>query len=61
MVSNQPPPFPAFAGATPEVAENPHEQRIVEADEVEQTGATSGLDDAFASLTPDPVEEPAEE
>jgi hypothetical protein len=57
MVSNQPPPFPAFAGANPEVAEDPNDQVIVEADETDQTGVTSGLDDAFANLTPDPIEE----
>lgn len=56
MVSNQPPPFPAFAGANPLTAEeDPNDQAIVGADDAREDARASGsdLDSAFDALTPD--------
>jgi hypothetical protein len=60
MVSNQPPPFPAFVGANPEVSEDPSEQLVVTADDERDAvpgTESSAVDDAFANLTPDHPEE----
>jgi hypothetical protein len=57
MVSNQNPPFPAFAGANPVTAdEDPNDQAIVGADDAEEDARRSGAEDLegpFGRLTPD--------
>jgi hypothetical protein len=57
MVSNQPPPFPAFAGLGTEATdEDLSEQPIVGADDAAEDARESGaspLSDAFDRLTPD--------